>query len=249
MGKYEPISSLEQALALRGVTHRYGGVLALDNVTIEIPKGGFVSVLGSNGAGKSTIAMLLAGLATPTSGRIEAAQGQTITEGSAMANGIALVPEGRRLFGQLSVRDNILLGGYAVGLPKGEIKQRMEEVLAGLPKAVRDNPSRACATLSGGEAQMVAIGRALMAKPKTLIIDEPSMGLAPILIGQVYQVLADLHRHGTTIVLMEQMATNALRYSDHMIIMDRGRLSYAGSPKGEGANAALVAGYIGEEAH
>lgn len=249
MRDYQSIAKTEQALALRGVTHRYGGVLALDNVTIEIPKGGFVSVLGSNGAGKSTIAMLLAGLATPTSGRVEAGAGEPIAEGSAMAKDISLVPEGRRLFGQLSVRDNILLGGYAAGLPKAEIRSRMDKVLESLPRAVRDNPGRACATLSGGEAQMVAIGRALMAAPQVLIIDEPSMGLAPILIGQVYQVLADLHRRGTTILLMEQMATNALRHSDHMIIMDRGRLAYAGSPKGEGANAALVAGYIGEEAH
>lgn len=237
------------ALSARNIVHRYGGVLALDGVSLDIEQGSFVSVLGANGAGKSTLAMILSGLLTPSSGQVITAGGAPLTEGGGMANHISLVPEGRRLFGQLSVRENLLLGGYAAGASKAEIARRMELVMQGLPRAVRDNADRASVTLSGGEQQMLAIGRALMAEPRVLIIDEPSMGLAPILIKQVYEVLARLHREGVTILLMEQMATNAVRHSDRMIILDRGRVVYSGSPKGDAATAALVSGYIGEEAH
>jgi branched-chain amino acid transport system ATP-binding protein len=241
-------TNFQPVLSARDVTHRYGGVLALNKVSIEIQQGSFVSVLGSNGAGKSTLAMILSGLMRPSSGEI-LSRGAALAEGGGMGQRIALVPEGRRLFGQLSVRENLLLGGYAAGASKTEINRRIDQVAQGLPKAVRDNLGRAAATLSGGEQQMLAIGRALMAEPQTLIIDEPSMGLAPILIKQVYEALAALHRQGVTILLMEQMATNAVRHSDRMIILDRGRIAYSGPPTGDEANAALVSGYIGKEAH
>jgi ABC-type branched-subunit amino acid transport system ATPase component/ABC-type branched-subunit amino acid transport system permease subunit len=234
-------------LSAQDVLHRYGGVLALDKVSVDIGKGSFVSVLGSNGAGKSTLAMILSGLMHPSAGTV-AANGAALN-GNAREQRISLVPEGRRLFGQLSVRENLLLGGYAAGASRHEIDTRMQAVAQGLPKAVRDDLGRAAATLSGGEQQMLAIGRALMAEPQTLIIDEPSMGLAPILIKQVYEQLSDLHGRGVTILLMEQMATNAVRHSDRMIILDRGRVVYSGPPTGDEANAALVSGYIGKEAH
>lgn len=234
-------------LSAQDVQHRYGGVLALDKVSVDIGKGSFVSVLGSNGAGKSTLAMILSGLMHPSAGKV-ASNGAPLN-GSAREQRISLVPEGRRLFGQLSVHENLLLGGYAAGASRDEIATRLKAVTEGLPKAVRDDLSRAAATLSGGEQQMLAIGRALMAEPQTLIIDEPSMGLAPILIKQVYEQLAELHGKGVTILLMEQMATNAVRHSDRMIILDRGRVVYSGPPTGDEANAALVSGYIGKEAH
>ncbi|BCH21709.1 branched-chain amino acid ABC transporter ATP-binding protein/permease [Mesorhizobium sp. L-8-3] len=234
-------------LSAQDVLHRYGGVLALDKVSVDIGRGSFVSVLGANGAGKSTLAMILSGLIHPSAGKV-AANGAPLN-GSAREQRISLVPEGRRLFGQLSVRENLLLGGYAAGASREEIATRVKAVAEGLPKAVRDDLGRAAATLSGGEQQMLAIGRALMAEPQTLIIDEPSMGLAPILIKQVYEQLAELHGKGVTILLMEQMATNAVRHSDRMIILDRGRVVYSGPPTGDEANAALVSGYIGKEAH
>lgn len=240
---------VQPMLSVRNVMHRFGGVLALDNVSFDIDKGSFVSVLGSNGAGKSTLAMILTGLIQPTAGQVMVDAGKALVPGDGMARHISLVPEGRRLFGQLSVRENLLLGGYAAGASRQEIARRMEAVMEGLPKAVRQNPARAAATLSGGEQQMLAIGRALMAEPKTLIIDEPSMGLAPILIKQVYDVLSSLHQRGVTILLMEQMATHAVRHSDRILILDRGRIVYFGPPTGDEANAALVRGYIGEEAH
>jgi branched-chain amino acid transport system ATP-binding protein len=235
------------ALAAEQLVHRYGGVLALDNVSISIPDGRFVSVLGSNGAGKSTLAMLLAGLLTPTSGTISANGKAVNARRHGPVSGISLVPEGRRLFGQLSVAENLLLGGFGAGASNKEIRRRLDAIVVSLPKALRDDTSRAAATLSGGEQQMLAIGRALMAEPKTLIIDEPSMGLAPILINQVYEWLAKLHSGGVTIVLLEQMATNAVRHSELLVILDRGRVVYSGTPTGDEASAALISGYIGEE--
>jgi branched-chain amino acid transport system ATP-binding protein len=232
------------AFSVRGLTHRYGGVLALNDVSLEIGKGRFVSVLGSNGAGKSTLANILAGLIAPTRGEVTAG-GERIGRHGALTRGVRLVPEGRRLFGQLTVAENLLLGGYGAGASDAEIKRRMPAILDGLPKVIRENPSRVAATLSGGEQQMLAIGRALMAEPETLIIDEPSMGLAPILIAQVYSVLARLHQSGVTIVLFEQMATHAVKHADLLVILDRGRVVYSGAPQGEAALAALAEGYIG----
>ncbi len=237
------------ALAAENVTHRYGGVLALDKVSVEIGAGKFVSVLGSNGAGKSTLARILSGLLAPSSGVIHAG-GHAVEKsghGGPIA-GVSLVPEGRRLFGQLSVAENLLLGGFGAGATRAETRRRLDGILASLPKALRDDPGRAAATLSGGEQQMLAIGRAMMAEPRILIIDEPSMGLAPVLINQVYEWLTRLHADGVTILLMEQMATHAVRHSDMLVILDRGHVVYAGSPKGDTASAALISGYIGEEA-
>jgi branched-chain amino acid transport system ATP-binding protein len=231
-------------LSARDITHRYGGVLALSGVSLDVPRGSFVSVLGANGAGKSTLGLILSGVLTPTSGMV-GSRGQAATRHGKPLPGVGIVPEGRRLFGQLTVAENLLLGGYGAGVPDGETRRRMQDVLAGLPKALRDDPGRHAAMLSGGEQQMLAIGRALMAGPEVLIIDEPSMGLAPILIEQVYAVLARLRREGVTVILLEQMATHAVRHSDRLVVLDRGRVVYEGSPQAEGAHAALLSGYIG----
>jgi branched-chain amino acid transport system ATP-binding protein len=239
------LPSTPVALAVRGITHRYGGVLALSEVSLEIGRGSFVAILGANGAGKSTLAYILAGSLAPTAGRVELGGGSAADHGARLAKGVRLVPEGRRLFSQLTVKENLLLGGYGGGASDAEIKARMPAVLAKMPKAIRDDPSRIAATLSGGEQQMLAIGRALMAEPETLVIDEPSMGLAPILIAQVYAVLAQLHRSGVTIVLLEQMATHAVRHADLLVILERGRVAYSGPPQSEAARAALAEGYIG----
>ncbi len=244
-----PQAAAPLAITAEAVTHRYGGVLALDGASVSIRAGQFVSVLGSNGAGKSTLAMVLSGLLVPTAGSVLVAGG-TIDAGKSHGpfEGISLVPEGRRLFGQLSVRENLLLGGFGAGASNQVTRQRLEKILQSLPNALRVDSGRAAATLSGGEQQMLAIGRAMMAEPRILIIDEPSMGLAPVLINQVYEWLARLHADGVTIVLMEQMATHAVRHSDMLVILDRGRVIYAGKPQGDEASAALIDSYIGEEA-
>ena len=234
-------------LSARNIVHRYGGVLALNDVSLEVSRGEFVSVLGANGAGKTTLGLIMSGAMAPTAGEV-AYERSPAGVRDKPAPGLSIVPEGRRLFGQLTVRENLLLGGYGAGASDMEIRDRMKEVLAGLPKALREDPGRFAATLSGGEQQMLAIGRALMAQPRALIIDEPSMGLAPILIEQVYAVLSRLRREGVTIVLFEQMATQAVRHSDRLVVLDRGRVVYEGSPRSDAAGAALLAGYIGKPA-
>ncbi|WP_342363643.1 ABC transporter ATP-binding protein [Terrarubrum flagellatum] len=234
-------------LAARNIVHRYGGVLALNDVSLEVSRGEFVSVLGANGAGKTTLGLIMSGAMAPTSGEV-ACDGSPAGRRDKPLRGVSIVPEGRRLFGQLTVRENLLLGGYGAGASDAEMRERMSEILASLPKALRDDPGRFAATLSGGEQQMLAIGRALMARPRALIIDEPSMGLAPILIEQVYATLTRLRREGLTIVLFEQMATQAVRHSDRLVVLERGRVVYSGSPRSDAAGAALLAGYIGKSA-
>jgi branched-chain amino acid transport system ATP-binding protein len=238
-------SPLIPALSAHGVTHRYGAIRALDDVSIDIARGAFVAVLGSNGAGKSTLAYILSGLILPTRGNVAVNGAIASGRHSGPLAGVRLVPEGRRLFGQLTVTENLLLGGYGGGASDQQIKSRLPAVLEGLPKVIRENPSRVAATLSGGEQQMLAIGRALMAEPDILIIDEPSMGLAPILIAQVYAALSRLHKSGVTIVLLEQMATQAVKHTDQLVILDRGRVIYTGPPDTDTARSAITEGYIG----
>ena len=223
----------------RSVTHRYSGVLALHEVTLGVPRGIFMAIFGPNGAGKSTLGLVLGGMLRPTQGEVKL---------SAHECRIALVPEGRRLFGQLSVRDNLMLGGYGARAGRKEIQRRMEGVLALMPQSIRDGLERAAVTLSGGERQMLALGRALMADPDAIVLDEPSLGLAPVMIERTYEVLAQLHGGGTTIVVIEQMATHAIEYASTMAVLDRGRLVYQGTVAGDAAERALRAGYVGDAA-
>jgi len=220
-----------------GVTHRYAGVLALDNISLRIERGSFAGVFGPNGAGKSTLSLVLGGMLAPTQGRVVSAGGVRL----------ALVPEGRRLFGQLSVRENLQLGAFALKEGRAQVNARLDEVLKLMPSSIRDGLARPAVTLSGGERQMLALGRALMCKPDVVLLDEPSLGLAPVMIERVYEVLSALHAKGATIVVIEQMATHAMDYVDSMFVLDRGRLAYQGPMTGEAAERALKAGYIGEQ--
>ena len=186
----------------------------------------------------------------PTSGTI--AYGDATPSGAARARGlvpegVCLVPEGRRLFGQLTIHENLVLGGYGAGLSRAKIRDRIDEVMHILPAGLREGMrSRHAGMLSGGERQMLALARAMMASPRVLLIDEPSMGLAPILIDKVYEVLRELHGQGVTLVVIEQQATHAIRFADTLHILERGRISYSGPATGEAAQAALRAGYVGE---
>ncbi|MFT3818885.1 MAG: ATP-binding cassette domain-containing protein [Rubrivivax sp.] len=218
------------------VTHRYAGVLALDRLSIAIARGSFSGIFGPNGAGKSTLSQVLGGMLVPTAGRV------TRSSGARMA----LVPEGRRLFGQLSVRENLILGAFANKEGKARTQQRFDEVLALMPASIVQGLARPAVTLSGGERQMLALGRALMSRPDVIVLDEPSLGLAPVMIDRVYEVLSALHRGGATVVVVEQMATHAMDYVDTLFVLDRGRLAYQGPMTGDAAQQALRSGYIGE---
>ena len=233
-------------LAARGIGHRYQGVLALNDIELDVPKGTFMAILGPNGAGKSTLAQILAGAIRPAKGQI-LLEGADVTARAGrqglIRNGVALIPEGRRLFGQLSVDENLMLGAY--GQPRAVREARLEKVYALMPEAVRQGKDRAAVTLSGGEQQMLVVGRALMAEPRAILIDEPSLGLAPILTAKVYELLSELRHGGVTVVVFEQLATHALRHADSIVVINQGEISFRGGVDDEATHEALRTGYLG----
>lgn len=240
----------ELAIQANKLTHRYSGVLAVDDLSIDIALGSFSAVLGSNGAGKSTLAQILSGMLKPTAGTVRYAglDPSTVRLGRGLIRSrVCLVPEGRRLFGQLTIEENLILGGFGVGLNRAQTRQRMQETIEILPPGLREGMrSRLAGTLSGGERQMLALGRALMADPNIIIIDEPSMGLAPLLIHKVYEVLTTLNQRGVTIVVVEQQATHAIRSADTIHVMERARLIYSGPANTAAAEQALRSGFVSE---
>jgi branched-chain amino acid transport system ATP-binding protein len=219
-------------LSLRGVSAFYGSIQALRDVTIEVPEGSIVSIVGANGAGKSTVLKAIARLLPRTSGEIvfEGESLGRLPPEKVVSRGISLVPEGRQLFTHLKVRDNLQLGAYLDHLRRGrkaEIAGRLERVYALFPR-LKEREDQYAGTLSGGEQQMVSIGRALMAKPRLLILDEPSMGLAPLIVRDIFRVIQDLHGQGVTILLVEQNARSALQISQFGYVLETGRVAMAG---------------------
>jgi branched-chain amino acid transport system ATP-binding protein len=236
------------AIEARALKHRYAGVLALDGVDFNVARGDFVAVLGPNGAGKSTLALILGGLLRPSSGQIMI-EGVDRTEPRGdrglVDAGVALVPERRRLFGQLTAEENLVLGAYGVGCNRAETRRRLDAVLDLMLPAIRNGRDRAAAMFSGGEQQMLAIGRALMANPRIMILDEPSLGLAPIMTDRVYELLAKLHGEGVTVIVIEQIATHAIEFAKWIAVLERGTICYTGSVSDAATEEALRIGYLG----
>lgn len=241
-------SARPPALSLEQVTHRYAGVLALEQISLQIPAGSFTAVLGPNGAGKTTLAMILGGMLQPTAGtvRVNGSDRTRIDAGKGfIKQGVVLVPEGRRLFTQLTVKENLLLGAYGVGQSKAEIRHSLEQVLAFIPELER-HLGKLAGALSGGERQFLAVGRALMARPSIMILDEPSLGLAPKMIERVYESIAQVNARSTTVIVIEQMATYALQHAQSMLVLEQGRVRYHGSVTSAAAREALKEGYLGQ---
>ena len=206
----------------------YGSIHAIKGVSFEVKENEIVTLIGANGAGKSTTLNTVAGLLNPRHGHIEFA-GKDITTLKAsrvISQGLALCPEGRRIFQQLTVRENLEMGGYT--RPASEIDSSLENVFARFPR-LKERHKQVAGTLSGGEQQMLAMGRALMSKPKLLMLDEPSMGLAPILVEQIFDIIGELHRAGTTILLVEQNAQMALSIASRAYVLETGCISKSGS--------------------
>jgi len=208
----------------------YGSIHAIKGVSFEVNEGEIVTLIGANGAGKSTTLNTVSGLLKPRGGKITF-DGKNLTGVPAsriVSMGMALCPEGRRVFQQMTVRENLEMGGYT--RPAAEIGASLEDVFTRFPR-LKERHKQVAGTLSGGEQQMLAMGRALMSKPKLLMLDEPSMGLAPILVEQIFDIVQELHRAGTTILLVEQNAQMALSIADRAYVLETGNIVKSGDAK------------------
>jgi branched-chain amino acid transport system ATP-binding protein len=231
-------------LRLTDLQLRYGPIQALKGVTLEIAAGEIVTLIGANGAGKSSTLKAISGIHAASGGSIEF-QGQRIDNHpphEIVRRGISHCPEGRRIFSDLQVRENLLMGGYL--LPKNEIAGQLEQVLALFPR-LRERIDQAGGTLSGGEQQMLAIARALMCKPALLMLDEPSLGLAPIMVRKIFETILDLKQQGLTILLVEQNASAALEISDRGYVLETGSVILSGDSGSLRSDARVVQAYLG----
>lgn len=224
----------------------YDGIKALQGISLDVPEGKIIALLGANGAGKSSTLRTIMGIVKPDSGSIEF-DGESLLglkSFQVVAKGIALVPEGRRVFANLSVRENLSLGAYT-RKDKEKIKADIEEIFELFPR-LEERYSQSAGTLSGGEQQMLALGRALMSKPRLLMIDEPSLGLAPVLSQDVLSKLTELNqKRNQTVLLIEQNARAALRISDYAYILETGQIKLEGPAAELATNDAVRKTYLG----
>ncbi|HNS64196.1 MAG TPA: ABC transporter ATP-binding protein [Anaerolineaceae bacterium] len=233
-------------LDIKNLHVSYGGIRALQGISLHVPEGKIISLLGANGAGKSTTLRTIMGIVKPTEGSIEFLGGNILGMKSfqVVMKGIALVPEGRRVFTNLTVTENLALGAYTRN-DKVQIQQDIEEIYELFPR-LREREKQSAGTLSGGEQQMLALGRALMSKPKLLMIDEPSLGLAPVLSQGVLSRLKELNQtRGQTILLIEQNARAALSIADYAYILETGRITLEGPAAELATNDAVRKTYLG----
>jgi branched-chain amino acid transport system ATP-binding protein len=234
-------------LRVEGIHTYYGTIHALKGISIEVRDGEIVTLIGANGAGKSTMLRSINGLNHPREGRISFA-GKDITETPAheiVKMGISQSPEGRRVFPRMSVLENLEMGAYQ-RTNRAEIREDLTRVYHLFPRLEERKAQRA-GTLSGGEQQMVAIGRALMARPRLLLLDEPSMGLAPIFVDQIFEIVTEISKQGTTILLVEQNALMALDTADRGYVLETGTVALADEAKALKQNEQVRKTYLGED--
>ena len=221
----------------------YGGIEALKGISLEVPDGKIVTLIGANGAGKSTILKTVSGLMHPRSGSIQFC-GEDIAHMDAyklLRHGLAHVPEGRRIFLQMTVQENLEMGAY---INKEVSQQDLEKVFTLFPR-LKERRKQVAGTLSGGEQQMLAMSRALMSHPKLMMLDEPSMGLAPILVDQIFDIIRQLHKDGTTILLVEQNARKALQIADRAYVLETGNITLSGTGAELASSDAVRKAYLG----
>lgn len=227
----------------------YGGIEALKGISLEVEEGKIISLIGANGAGKSTTLRSIMGLVKPKHGTITY-MGKNLLEMKTqdMVNhGIALVPEGRRIFPNLTVLENLKIGAYCRNDKKG-IDEDMEWVYTLFPR-LKERTWQLAGTLSGGEQQMLAVGRALMSRPKLMMMDEPSLGLAPLIVKDIFSIIKEVNKQGVTILLIEQNANAALHIADKAFVMETGRITMRGTGAELLANPDVKNAYLGEAAH
>lgn len=231
-------------LQFENVSTFYGKIQALHSVNVEVRQGEIVTLIGANGAGKSTLLMTLCGSPQAHSGSIRYMGEELVGQDSSqiMRKSIAVVPEGRRVFARLTVEENLSMGGFFTD--KGDYQEQMDKVLGLFPR-LKERFNQRGGTMSGGEQQMLAIGRALMSKPKLLLLDEPSLGLAPIIIQQIFDIIEQLRKDGVTVFLVEQNANQALKLADRGYVLENGHVVLQDTGAALLANPAVRQAYLG----
>lgn len=232
-------------LEIKDLHVSYGGIQALRGVSLNVPDGKIVTLIGANGAGKSTLMRTISGLVKAQSGSIlwngQELLGKPIDQ--IVASGIAMSPEGRRVFADLTVLENLKIGAY-LRKDKAETEKDLEWVYSLFPR-LKERSWQSAGTLSGGEQQMLAVGRALMSRPKIIMMDEPSLGLAPIVVKGIFDIIQEINRQGVTVLLIEQNANMALKIADVGYVLETGRISLTGSGRELLANEAVKKAYLG----
>ena len=233
----------ETLLHIENLQVRYGGIEAVKGVSFDVHEGEIVTLIGANGAGKSSTLRSIAGLEKPSGGRI-VFRGDDLTGRDATSivkKGITLVPEGRRIFADLTVLENLKVGAY---LRKDDISEDIQWVYDLFPR-LRERSWQLGGTLSGGEQQMLAVGRALMSRPKLMMMDEPSLGLAPLIVKDIFSIIKEINKQGVTILLIEQNANMALKTADTGYVMETGRITLSGTGRELLTNEGVKAAYLG----
>ena len=234
---------MSNILEIRGLQVRYGGIEAVKGIDFDVPQGEIVTLIGANGAGKSSTLRAISGLVRPAGGNI-IFDGEDITGFDAneiVSKGVIMVPEGRRIFPDLTVLENLKIGAY---LRKDNIAEDLKWVYDLFPR-LKERSWQAGGTLSGGEQQMLAVGRALMARPKVLMMDEPSLGLAPLIVKGIFDIIKEINKQGVTVLLIEQNANMALKTAHRGYVMETGRVTLTGSGQELLSNDAVKAAYLG----
>lgn len=232
-------------LKVTGLKVAYGGIQAVKGVSFEVRQGELVSLIGANGAGKTTTLKAVTGVQTVAAGEIEflgrAIKGQGAWD--LVKQGLVMVPEGRGTFTRMTITENLQMGAFVRN--DSEIDADIDKVFGIFPR-LKERAKQLAGTMSGGEQQMLAMGRALMARPKVLLLDEPSMGLSPIMVDKIFEVVADIHSRGTTVLLVEQNASRALSLADRGYVMESGEITMTGEAKSLLSDPKVRAAYLGE---
>ena len=234
---------MSNILEIKDLQVRYGGIEAVKGISLEVPEGEIVTLIGANGAGKSSTLRTISGLVKPAAGKIYF-KGEDITGMDAneiVKRGITLVPEGRRIFPDMTVLENLKIGAY---LRNDDLTEDLEWVFSLFPR-LKERSWQAGGTLSGGEQQMLAVGRALMSRPKVIMMDEPSLGLAPIIVKGIFDIIKEINKQGVTVLLIEQNANMALKTADIGYVMETGRITLQGTGSELLNNEAVKAAYLG----
>lgn len=235
-------------LSVQDINVYYGSIHAIKGISFDVNEGEIVTLIGANGAGKSTTLNTISGLLKPKTGSIEF-EGQSIGGVPAhrlISKGMALCPEGRRVFLQMTVQENLEMGGFT--RPPAEIPVTLEKVFETFPR-LKERCRQIAGTLSGGEQQMLAVGRALMSKPELIMMDEPSLGLAPLVVKGIFEIIKEINKLGVTILLIEQNANLALRVADQGHVLETGRIKLSGKGQELLENAEVKAAYLGNKKH